>query len=82
MRLPFNRFHVCVNDPQSPGPGVCNGDSGGPLACKDEDRGGKYVLRGVAGFVAREEGCGTEIPDGFAAVAPHVEWIRETMDYR
>jgi len=70
---------VCTLDPASQ-KGICKGDSGGPLACYDNER-GLNVLRGVASF-KKNTGCvGSTFPNVFSRVSHHVDWIRDTMEY-
>ncbi|XP_011177409.2 serine protease SP24D [Zeugodacus cucurbitae] len=56
---------ICLG--HEPDNGTCFGDSGGPATYN-----GKLV--GVASFV--DDGCGSDIPDGYAKVAHLREWIR------
>lgn len=76
----IEKSHICANDPNSR-QGTCTGDSGGPLACYDDNR-GEHVLRGAASFVVKSRGCGSrDYPDGFTRISSHLEWIRETRDF-
>ncbi|XP_059160813.1 transmembrane protease serine 9-like [Physella acuta] len=68
--------HMCLQfNTTSPGAGVCKGDSGGPLSCKEN---GRYYVHGVASFV--EKGCRKIIfPDVFTRVASYTDWILKTI---
>jgi len=62
---------ICITSEQG---SACNGDSGGPLACKSED---KWVLVGDASYVAG--GCKGDNIMGYGNVANFIDWIKETM---
>jgi formylglycine-generating enzyme required for sulfatase activity len=54
--------------------GICNGDSGGPLAF--DPRGEAALLVGVASFRAEGVDCGSaDYPDVYTRVAAYVDWI-------
>ncbi|XP_075157332.1 trypsin delta-like [Haematobia irritans] len=53
------------------GKGACNGDSGGPAVYKNE-------LVGVANYVVG--GCASDLPDGYASVAYHYNWLKKNSD--
>ena len=53
----------------------CNGDSGGPLSCKE---GGKFVLRGVVNWGIPECPAG-ETFSVFARISHFVDWIEERI---
>jgi len=61
-------FHTCV---RKRGSGMCNGDSGGPLACKKRDR---WTLVGAASFVYGK--CSTRKPSVYSSITYHRDWIR------
>jgi secreted trypsin-like serine protease len=54
---------------------VCNGDSGGPLICKDEE--GKWVQQGVASYVASGECAALNQPPVFVRLANYADWVQE-----
>jgi len=55
--------------------GVCNGDSGGPLQCKKDN---KYTLAGLSSYVVR---CGSGVyPSVFARVAAFRVWMQGVMN--
>ncbi|XP_048114261.1 chymotrypsin-like elastase family member 2A [Alosa alosa] len=57
--------------------GGCNGDSGGPLNCKNAD--GVWEVHGIASFVSAK-GCNyIQKPTVFTRVSDFNEWIDETM---
>ena len=65
-------FMICTE----PGKGGCYGDSGGPLAVKDQD--GKYSLIGIVSFNRGilKGGCALPgWPDVYARVAAFTNWI-------
>lgn len=49
------------------GQGVCNGDSGGPLAVNEQ-------LVGVASWA---KDCARGVPDGYVRISMFLKWIRE-----
>ena len=55
--------------------GTCNGDSGGPLAVKKND---KRILIGVTSFGINRR-CGNGVPVGFARVTSFMPWIKSNM---
>lgn len=52
---------------------ICNGDSGGPLACKEKN--GKWYLRGVASMAAY--GCNSVA--SYTEVTGLKDWITSTL---
>lgn len=62
---------VCTTNPRRQG--ICMGDSGGPLVTDTTPR----VVVGLASWVVR---CGDGLPDVFAAVHPHLDFIRATIE--
>lgn len=52
---------------------VCNGDSGGPLAC--QERNGKWYLRGVASMASRH--C--DFWSVFTKVVSYEQWIKDII---
>ena len=56
--------------------GVCEGDSGGPLMCEQNN---EFVLHGVvsAGSI---DGCGINIPDIFANVFKNMDLVNSVID--
>ena len=60
---------------RSQGVSTCNGDSGGPLACKNS---GKFYVQGATSF-GSGAGCTAE-PTVFTRVAEFADWIRYTID--
>jgi len=62
---------VCIR-PHRSGSSVCRGDSGGPLACKDN---GAWTLVGDASFVIGR--CKTTEPNYYANVANFRDWIKQ-----
>ncbi|XP_058457226.1 brachyurin-like [Malaya genurostris] len=58
------------------GRSVCNGDSGGPLAVRENNR---TIQVGVASFI-HWNGCGSGYPSGFARVSYFLNWIAENSD--
>lgn len=61
--------HLCAG---SKGSGGCNGDSGGPLACKV---GGKWFLHGAVSFGKRN--CPTNVHTVFTRITSYYNWIAE-----
>ncbi|XP_032235578.2 chymotrypsinogen A [Nematostella vectensis] len=57
------------------GSSACNGDSGGPLVCEE---GGKWVLRGVASWVATSQ-CPVNNYSVYARVSSDVDWIQDKI---
>lgn len=51
------------------GHGVCNRDSGGPLALDNE----------LVGIVNWSEGCGTGKPEGYAKISYFYSWIEKKL---
>jgi len=64
--------HICTNTSQDVG--TCNGDSGGPLACKNA---GKFYVQGATSF-GSSVSC-THRPSAFTRVAQFRDWIDRTM---
>ena len=62
-------YHICVGK-YGVG-GVCNGDSGGPLACEVE---GQWVLAGVTSWAL---GCDVNYPSVYTSVSYYRSWIKE-----
>ncbi|XP_058457217.1 brachyurin-like [Malaya genurostris] len=58
------------------GRSVCNGDSGGPLAVRENDR---SLQVGISSFV-HSSGCASGIPAAFVRVTHYLTWIRENSD--
>jgi len=54
----------------------CNGDSGSPLVCKNNQ--GAFTLVGVASWAALS--CAEETPTGFAKVTSVLDWINEILN--
>lgn len=52
---------------------VCNGDSGGPIVLKSDNR----TLIGVTSF-GSSSGCDFGIPQGFSRVTSYLQWIQDT----
>ena len=67
-------FHVCVGDHKEGKTGSCNGDSGGPLACKVN---GVFKLVGVASWGVDD--CDPTYASIYTKVASYLDWIRDTM---
>lgn len=61
---------LCTRGPDNKG--VCDGDSGGPLAVVDSD--GIYIQIGITSF-GSAIGCETGLPNGFTRVASYRHWI-------
>ena len=59
----------------STGLSICNGDSGGPLACKKD---GKFYVHGASSFVS-SSGCAAR-PPVFTRVAEFADWINFIID--
>lgn len=59
--------HLCAIC--SAGHGICNRDSGGPLAYNNE----------LVGVVNWSEGCGTGKPEGFAKISYFYPWIEKKI---
>ncbi|XP_069104236.1 fibrinolytic enzyme, isozyme C-like isoform X2 [Argopecten irradians] len=68
-----DNLHICVDGVDESG--GCNGDSGGPLACKV---GNNYELAGVTSFVFGQ--CLTSSPTVYAETYGLREWIATAMD--
>ena len=64
--------HICFGSGQQRS---CNGDTGGPVACKVD---GQYVLAGISSYIIH---CGPNpvVPGAFINVAHFVGWIKENM---
>ncbi|XP_030381394.1 serine protease SP24D-like [Scaptodrosophila lebanonensis] len=62
--LMFSSSLICLGHERNNG--ACNGDSGGPAVYNNE-------IVGIAGFVMG--GCGSNLPDGYAKVFYHRDWI-------
>jgi len=62
---------VCIRPSRKSSASACNGDSGGPLACKS---GGKWILVGDASFVVGQ--CSTDQPNFYGNIAYHRDWIQ------
>ncbi|XP_053684521.1 brachyurin-like [Sabethes cyaneus] len=58
------------------GRSVCNGDSGGPLAVRED---GRSLQVGIASFV-HATGCASGFPAGFVRVSHYLSWIAENSD--
>ncbi|XP_055534399.1 brachyurin-like [Wyeomyia smithii] len=58
------------------GRSVCNGDSGGPLAVRED---GRSLQVGIASFV-HASGCASGFPAGFVRVSHYLDWIAENSD--
>ncbi|XP_069129995.1 chymotrypsin-1-like [Argopecten irradians] len=77
-RIPFIKdylngtIHICVDGEDESG--GCNGDSGGPLACKVGDG---YELAGVTSFLMGS--CLTSYPTVYAETHHFRSWIKEAM---
>merc|ERR1711970_908331 len=66
---------VCAGDQ---GQDSCTGDGGSPLVCPDPMSPGQYVQVGASAWGI---GCNQlGIPGVYAAIAPVVDWIQETLD--
>merc|ERR1711893_156420 len=70
----INDGHVCIMDSTTEDKGACNGDSGGPLACRV---GGVWNLVGITSWV--RSGCVTSYPSVYARVSYYNSWIRANM---
>jgi len=57
------------------GQGLCSGDSGGPLFCKNKNN--KYEVHGIASFVAGK--CSVKAPTVFARVTEYIDWIESMV---
>jgi len=58
--------------------GICYGDSGGPLICKDDN--GSWVQHGITALVAHYPLCLDKgQPPGFTRVANYVDWINQKI---
>ncbi|XP_022701044.1 chymotrypsin-like elastase family member 2A [Varroa jacobsoni] len=69
-RVRITDSKICAGYVESPGPGTCYGDSGGPLACLSN---GEYKLVGVTSFGVL---CGSiNHPAVFTLVSHYVPWI-------
>lgn len=69
-RVRITDSKICAGYVESPGPGTCYGDSGGPLACLSN---GEYKLVGVTNFGVL---CGSiNHPAVFTLVSHYVPWI-------
>ncbi|XP_058837319.1 brachyurin-like [Topomyia yanbarensis] len=66
--------NICLSG--TGGRSVCNGDSGGPLAVRDNDR---SLQVGIASFV-HASGCASGFPAGFVRVTHYLTWIGENSD--
>lgn len=66
---------VCV---QNPGKGSCNGDSGGPLQCKDKTT-GNWHLYGDTSFGSAQGCAGKRHPSVYCSVPSELDWIQEKM---
>ena len=62
--------HLCAGEGRAAASGGCNGDSGGPLACKMR---GKWYLHGVVSFGKRN--CPTTYFTVFARITSYKSWI-------
>ncbi|XP_058457221.1 brachyurin-like [Malaya genurostris] len=58
------------------GRSVCNGDSGGPLAVRENNR---SLQVGIASFV-HSSGCASGFPAGFVRVSHFLTWIGQNSD--
>lgn len=67
-----NDLQVCAG---SKNHGTCNGDSGGPLMCKNSE--GAYVLKGIVSY--GEKHCAYLRPGVFTNVNKFVDWIEKTQ---
>ena len=65
---------LCASAPNfSGGKGTCKGDSGGPLACQNQD--GSWFLAGIVSF-GTAEGCALEgWPSVYVDVSKYIDWI-------
>merc|ERR1712236_159811 len=65
---------VCIDT--SGGKGTCNGDSGGPLnmKCEEKEAGQQWKQVGVVSF-GSSAGCEVGYPAGFTRVEYYLEWI-------
>ena len=60
----------CIGPPSKPVVGVCDGDSGGALACIEDN---KIILTGIASYAAT---CGRkDFPGVFDKVFSFLDWI-------
>ena len=66
-------FHVCVGDRKEGKTGSCNGDSGGPLACKVN---GAFKLVGVASWGIND--CDPAFASIYTKVTSYLDWIKST----
>lgn len=57
------------------GKGICKGDSGGPLTCRDND--GRWIQVGVASFSSRDKPG--SYPAVFTRVSAYLDWINKTI---
>jgi len=58
------------------GEDTCNGDSGGPLACKHDD--GRFYLHGITSYGAKV--CAqVNHPGIYTKVADYAKWIEKNM---
>ena len=66
---------VCAGFSKKNSPGICSGDSGGPLICHQN---GQTVLTGISSWT--KPGCKTEMPNVFTRVSNYIEWIQRHME--
>jgi len=62
--------NICAGNVSAPET-ACNGDSGGPLMCKNSA--GKYVLQGIVSW--GDQKCRPEFYGVFTKVSSFIEWI-------
>jgi len=61
------------------GGGLCHGDDGGPLFCKNDKN--RYDVHGVSNFYVPSTfgGCNSKKPTGFSRVTSHIGWIESVI---
>ena len=77
---PITRGQLCWGGASASEVNECNGDSGGPVACKVKG-GGRWTQYGVASFTSVDADgvfrCGTSV---FTRVSEYSAWIWEIID--